>query len=83
MCRSRNSGWIRSGVALFVIAKVLLLLMELPVLLKVTTCSQRAKSQDRFRTMESPAGAGDSQSIIAEVATGPLDDTSCDGKALR
>src|ERR1700741_3002915 len=63
-----------------VVPRVLLLLVEGPVLVEVAAGPQRSGLKDRLRGGQRPAGPGDLQAIDDQVTAGALDGPSGDGK---
>jgi len=63
------------------IAPVLLVFVEGPVFVKVTTGAQRPQPQDRLRARETPAGSGNVHAVLDQMSAGSLDHTGGNRKA--
>src|SRR5688572_16304658 len=63
------------------VALVLLLLVEAPVLVEVPTAQQRPEAEYGFGTLETPACPRDVEAVADEVPARPLDDAGRDGES--
>ena len=66
-----------------VVTFIFFCLMKIPVLIKIVTGAQRAKTQDGLGASEAPAGAGDFHAVFDQMAAGTFNDSCGDGKSLK